>query len=69
MFEEDVGEFPGVAQAKIEALAGDRVQGLRAVTDPHLALLRDLRSRAQGQWKAGAWAAGDEVETLAELLA
>ena len=26
-------EFPGVAQAQIESLAGDRVQGLRGVAD------------------------------------
>jgi hypothetical protein len=38
--EQGFSQFPGVAQAEVETLAGDRVQALRGIADPHLTLVR-----------------------------
>ena len=62
-------EFPGVAQAKVETLSGDRVQRLRRVANPHLARLNELPAYAQGERVGGAWSCVDEIEARTELHA
>jgi hypothetical protein len=51
-FEQDFRQLPGIANAEIEALAGNRVQGLRAVADPDFAALDQRLTYAQRQGKA-----------------
>ena len=67
--EQRFGEFPRVAQTKVEALAGNRVQCLCGVADPHLARAHELVSHAQCERVGGARSGMDEIETRAELCA
>ncbi len=53
-FSDRFHQFPGIAQGKVESLAGDRVQGLRGVAEPDAALRSGVEAQLQGQRVAGA---------------
>lgn len=65
--EQKIGELPGVAQAEVEALAGDRVQRLRRVADPHFATFDQCLAHAQSEREAAALAGLGESHAAAEL--
>lgn len=68
VFEQHFSELPGVAQAEVETLAGDRVQRLRGVADPHFAAPDQRFTHAQGERETAARAGVAECHALAELL-
>ena len=57
VFEQDFSQLPGVAEAEVEALAGNRVQGLRGIADPHFVALDQRVAHPQRQREAAARAA------------
>src|SRR5262249_14337456 len=62
-------QFPGVAQAEIEALTRDRMQRLRRIADAHHAPARDVTRNSERQRVTGAPAHGGErAETVAERM-
>ena len=65
--EQAVGEFDGVAQAEVEALAGNGVQRLCAVADPHFARGDERFAQAQREREGVARAAGGDFEAAPEL--
>src|SRR5574343_732385 len=68
IFQQNLGKFPVIADAEVEALAGDRVQGLGRVADPDFAALGQRVAHPQGERKAAARAGFGEIQALAELL-
>ena len=67
LIEQNIRQLPGIAQAEVEALAGNRVQCLGGVADLDFTALDQRVAHSQGEGETAALAGLGKAHTAAEL--